>query len=56
MLRHPNVLKFIRIVIGKTENMLWLVTELMDTDLSSVMHTLTYDESVRIARDVAVGM
>ncbi len=56
MLKHPNIVKFLGIVVSTSKNQLYLITELMDTDLKKVLYKLTRDEKLRVAKEVAFGM
>lgn len=44
------------IVVGASRNQLYLVTELLDTDLKQVLHKLSREEKLRVAKEIATGM
>ncbi len=56
LIKHENIVEFIGIVISPKDNKVYMITELMDCDLSKVMEKLTYDEKTRVAKEVATGM
>jgi serine/threonine protein kinase len=54
-LNHENIVEFVGVVITRT-NKVWLVTELMDGDLKSVLKTMSEDSKVHIARQIATAL
>lgn len=52
--RHPNIVSFVGIVFK--EERLWMVTELMDADLSAVADQLDPASKLGVSRDVARAM
>ncbi len=56
VMKHKNIIEFIGILILNTEQKLYLVTELMDTDLSKVMKQLNFSQKLRVAKNIAKGM
>jgi hypothetical protein len=43
-------------MVKRDESKIWLVTELMDTDLGKVAQMLTYEEKLQVAKDVSKAM
>jgi serine/threonine protein kinase len=55
LLKHENVLELIGVCIA-SEGKLYLVTELMDTDLRSVAIKLPYADKLDIIKGICRGM
>jgi serine/threonine protein kinase len=55
LLNHENIVEFIGVVITST-NKVWLVTELMDGDLKSVLKIATNTSKVHIAKQIALAL
>ncbi len=43
-------------MVRKEQSKIFLVTELMDTDLSKVKSVLQYEEKLQVAKDIAKAM
>jgi len=57
-LHAPNIVKFIGIVIPSSKTNIWLITELMDTDLKSLLESskLRFSQQLYIAQQIAKAM
>jgi len=55
VLHHKNIVELIGIVIMPQEQ-IYLATELMDTDLSRAIPLLSFEEKMRVSKDIANGM
>jgi serine/threonine protein kinase len=54
--KQKNVLEFIGVVISFESNKIYMVSELMDSDLTKVANRLTFEEKVRVLKEIASGM
>jgi serine/threonine protein kinase len=54
--KHKNVLEFIGVVISVESNKIYMVSELMDSDLTKVASRLTLEEKIRVLKEIASGM
>ena len=54
--KHKNIVEFIGVMFSVNNKRIWLITELMDTDLKKAMLTLKKNQKWRIAKDIANAM
>ena len=53
--KHKNIVEFVGIIVSKNSK-IYMVTELMATDLNTIKHKLTLYEKLKIAKDVCEAM